>query len=84
MNNKDILAAYKKATGFKEATIEEATDSFFGAYDTLQDFIIEYLEFTETHIPAWIKIDYNETWKCELRFSFDTVDYNNKCYIFDK
>ena len=46
-------------------------ETYYGQHDTPADFTKYYLEnYVETDFPNWVKIDYNDTWDCNLRHDF--------------
>jgi hypothetical protein len=46
-------------------------ETYYGQHDTPADFTRHYLEnYAETDFPSWVKIDYNDTWDCNLRHDF--------------
>jgi antirestriction protein len=55
--------------------VEHCEDAYRGQWDSPESFVEEYLdEIAECDIPAWVAVDYSETWRCSLRYDYDFVD----------
>lgn len=70
-------------------TAEDYVDSFYGTYQghgsksAEAEFTEEYIDdIGETPSESWICIDYQGTWDCNLRFDFNTVEYQGWTYFF--
>ena len=51
-------------------------DAFYGHFDSIEEFIDDYMEQIGNDVPSWIVIDYDRTWDSGLRFDFDFDESN--------
>ena len=56
--------------------VEHVGDAFYGHFDSVEDFVEDYLEQTGDQIPHWVCVDYERTWDSALRFDFDFDECN--------
>lgn len=68
------------------ATIEDFRDAWQGQWDSGADFaqnIAEECGEIPKDLPAWIVIDWEASWKCNLRFDyFESDDAEGRNHIF--
>ena len=68
------------------ATIEDFRDAWQGQWDSGADFaqhIAEECGEIPKDLPAWIVIDWDASWKCNLRFDyFESDDAEGRNHIF--
>lgn len=58
------------------ASEEDILDKYEGEFISIKNLIEYLLEIYEINIPDWIKIDYETTWECNVKFDFDiTTNY---------
>ena len=56
-------------------TIDDFRDTYAGTADSEADFAERFAEDTGAipkDLPSWIVVDWQATWKCNLRFDYDT------------
>lgn len=83
-SDRDMLAAYCAAMGDKR-DIDEARDAFAGIYRDGAEFaesIAEEIGDISKDLPSWIVIDWEASWKCNLRFDYVEQEHNGKNYFF--
>ena len=56
--------------------IEHIGSAFYGHFDSVEDFVEDYLDQTGDQIPSWVCVDYERTWDSALRFDFDFDETN--------
>ena len=56
--------------------VEHIGDAFYGHFDSVEDFVEDYLDQTGDQIPSWVCVDYDRTWDSALRFDFDFDEDN--------
>ena len=56
--------------------VEHIGSAFYGHFDSVEDFVEDYLEQTGDQIPHWVCVDYERTWDSALRFDFDFDECN--------
>jgi antirestriction protein len=72
-NDKELLARYMDAVGMEDADIEKARDAYAGTADNEADFAETFAEEIgglPEDMPAWVVIDWQATWDCNLRHDF--------------
>ena len=55
---------------------EHVGDAFYGHFDSVEDFVEDYLDQTGDSLPTWVCVDYERTWDSALRFDFDFDEDN--------
>ena len=48
----------------------EFEEAYRGHFDSVRQFIDEYLDSTCTEIPSWLRVDYEATWNSSLRHDY--------------
>ena len=56
--------------------VEHIGDAFYGHFDSVEDFVEDYLEQVGNELPTWVCVDYERTWDSALRFDFDFDEDN--------
>ena len=56
--------------------VEHIGSAFYGHFDSIEEFIDDYMEQIGNDVPSWIVIDYDRTWDSGLRFDFDFDESN--------
>ena len=56
--------------------LEHIGDAFYGHFDSVEDFVEDYLQQIGDEYPSWVCIDYDRTWDSALRFDFDFDEDN--------
>ena len=56
--------------------VEHIGDAFYGHFDSVEDFVEDYLDQTGDSLPTWVCVDYERTWDSALRFDFDYDEDN--------
>jgi antirestriction protein len=87
-DERKLVEMYADATGYSvdECTLDAANDAFHGTADSEADFAEQTAEDTGAipkDIPSWIVIDWEATWKCNLRYDYNTAtDEDGTIYFF--
>tara|TARA_B100000902_G_scaffold355519_1_gene368495 strand:- start:122 stop:688 length:567 start_codon:yes stop_codon:yes gene_type:complete len=50
--------------------LEHLEEAFAGHFDTIQDFVEDYLDNIGENLPHWIAVDWDATWESALRFDY--------------
>lgn len=83
-SDKSILSMYREY--YNEGTIEEARDAYAGTANSEADFAQEQAEETDSipkDLPAWIVIDWEASWNCNLRHDYFTAkDEDGSLHFF--
>jgi hypothetical protein len=45
-------------------------DVYEGQFNSVEDFVVQFLENRDENIPSWLCIDYEATWNCFLRYYY--------------
>lgn len=45
-------------------------DVYEGYFNSVKDFVVQFLENSGENIPSWLCIDYEATWNCSLRHDY--------------
>jgi hypothetical protein len=45
-------------------------DVYEGQFNSVEDFVVQFLENSGENIPSWLCIDYEATWNCSLRHDY--------------
>ena len=56
--------------------VEHVGDAFYGHFDSVEDFVEDYLDQIGNELPSWVCVDYERTWDSALRFDFDFDETN--------
>ncbi len=56
--------------------VEHIGDAFYGHFDSVEDFVEDYLDQIGNELPSWVCVDYERTWDSALRFDFDFDEDN--------
>jgi len=56
--------------------VEHIGSAFYGHFDSIEEFIDDYMEQIGNDVPSYIVIDYDRTWDSALRFDFDFDESN--------
>ena len=56
--------------------VEHVGAAFYGHFDSVEDFVEDYLEQIGNDLPTWVCVDYERTWDSALRFDFDFDEDN--------
>ena len=56
--------------------VEHVGDAFYGHFDSVEDFVEDYLDQIGDTLPSWVCVDYDRTWDSALRFDFDFDEDN--------
>ena len=56
--------------------VEHVGDAFYGHFDSVEDFVEDYLDQIGNELPSWVCVDYERTWDSALRFDFDFDEDN--------
>ena len=56
--------------------VEHIGDAFYGHFDSVEDFVEDYLDQIGNELPSWVCVDYDRTWDSALRFDFDFDEDN--------
>ena len=56
--------------------VEHIGDAFYGHFDSVEDFVEDYLDQIGNELPSWVCVDYERTWDSALRFDFDFDEEN--------
>ena len=62
------VKAYIEAVGIDY--LYEFEEAYWGHFDSVRQFIDEYLDSTCTEIPSWLRVDYEATWNSSLRHDY--------------
>ena len=83
-DDQELLALYHDAVG--AGTLREAQDAFAGNAESGADFAQRSAEESgaiPTNLPSWIVIDWDSTWKRNLRHDYNyTFDPEGKWWFF--
>ena len=83
-SDREMVAAYCSAMGQK-MSVDDARDAFAGIYDSGAAFaesIAEECGEIPKDLPPWIIIDWEASWKCNLRFDYVEERHNGENYFF--
>ena len=83
---RDLLAVYLDATGYADASLEDAQDHFMGTYDSPEDWAAQWLEDTGSlgEVPEHLRnyIDY-EAFARDARYDGTTFHrHNGDVWVF--
>jgi len=56
--------------------VEHIGDAFYGHFDSVEEFVDDYMDQVGHDVPSWLAIDYERTWDSSLRFDFDFDEDN--------
>ena len=56
--------------------VEHIGDAFYGHFDSVEEFVDDYMDQVGHDVPSWLAIDYDRTWDSALRFDFDFDEDN--------
>ena len=56
--------------------IDHIGDAFYGHFDSVEEFVEDYLDQIGNELPSWVCVDYERTWDSALRFDFDFDESN--------
>ena len=56
--------------------VEHIGDAFYGHFDSVEEFVDDYLDQIGNELPSWVCVDYERTWDSALRFDFDFDETN--------
>ena len=56
--------------------VEHIGDAFYGHFDSVEEFVDDYMDQVGHDVPSWLAIDYDRTWDSSLRFDFDFDEDN--------
>ena len=56
--------------------VEHVGDAFYGHFDSVEDFVEDYLDQIGNELPTWVCVDYERTWDSALRYDFDFDEDN--------
>ena len=56
--------------------VEHIGDAFYGHFDSVEEFVDDYLDQIGNELPSWVCVDYERTWDSALRFDFDFDEDN--------
>ena len=56
--------------------VEHIGDAFYGHFDSVEEFVEDYLDQIGNELPSWVCVDYERTWDSALRFDFDFDETN--------
>ena len=56
--------------------VEHIGDAFYGHFDSVEEFVDDYMDQVGHDVPSWLAIDYDRTWDSSLRFDFDFDESN--------
>ena len=56
--------------------VEHIGDAFYGHFDSIEEFVDDYMDQVGHDVPSWLAIDYDRTWDSALRFDFDFDEDN--------
>ena len=56
--------------------VEHIGSAFYGHFDSVEDFVEDYLDQIGNELPSWVCVDYERTWDSALRFDFDFDEDN--------
>ena len=87
---RDLLTAWVDAIGADltdiTSDLSTAQNDLQGKFDSDRDgweeLADELLNYDEIKIPSWVVIDYEATWKANLRHDFSTSDHNGDFWVF--
>lgn len=68
-------------------TAKQFEENFEGVYDSEKEFAEYYTtDVCNAQIPEFVYncIDWDQVWNCELRYDFDSFDFDYSTYIFRK
>lgn len=83
--DRELLTRYQDAIGDNDATIDDARDRFSGTANSVAEFaeqIAEDCGEIPKDIPAWIVIDWESSWNCNLRFDYSTSEAEHGTIYF--
>jgi len=87
-DERKLVEMYADATGYSldDITLDDAQDKFHGTADSEADFAeqqADELGYIPKDFPSWIVIDWEATWKCNLRYDYNTAtDEDGLIYFF--
>lgn len=84
-DDRELLAVYSGILG-QPVTIEEARDAFVGRYSSGADFAEELARengLVPKDFPDWICIDWDATWKANLRHDYTSETHNGELWVFN-
>ena len=87
-DDREMLARYQDALGDQAATLEDAQDHFSGTYadgaDAAEQMAEDLGAVVPKDMPAWIVIDWDASWECNLRHDFATsTDADGRLWLFN-
>ena len=56
--------------------VEHVGDAFYWHFDSVEEFVDDYMDQVGHDVPSWLAIDYDRTWDSSLRFDFDFDEDN--------
>tara|TARA_X000001388_G_C2169143_1_gene99105 strand:+ start:155 stop:646 length:492 start_codon:yes stop_codon:yes gene_type:complete len=66
-----------------EEALENAMDCFAGIYDTEAEFAEEWtIDVCGVEVPNHVVVDWEATWRCNLRHDIFSVRFNGDLYFF--
>lgn len=83
-DDRELLAVYNGILG-QPVTIDDARDAFVGRYSSGADFAEELARengLIPEDFPSWIRIDWADTWECNLRHDYTFDNHNGELWIF--
>jgi hypothetical protein len=72
----------ERADYFGEALAYVADDPWHWHRDFINDYCLEADFVNDAGIHSWLVIDYEATWESNLRYDYQTVEYDGSVYVF--
>jgi len=67
-----------------DITVDRFTESFYGWFSSIDDFIDEWIDDMEIEISPWIILDYKAMWEDKLSLSYFHQYYDGNYYMFKR
>jgi len=61
--------------------VEHVGDAFYGHFESIEEFVDDYMDQVGHDVPSWLAIDYDRTWDSALRFDFDFDEDNGIMWL---
>ena len=84
-DHEDVMSFIEHLDDIGITTAEQFDDSFEGEYDNITEFVEYWVtDVVNAQIPDFLynHIYWYEVWDCELRYDFNTIEFDYSVYVF--
>ena len=84
-DHEDMMAFIEHLDGIGIETAEQFDDRFKGVYDDEKEFAEYWVtDVMDARIPECVYncINWDDVWNCELKYDFDSIDFDYSVYVF--